>query len=452
MNKKQATPSKLNSIENIEGVPVQKTPETKRAWRWGVWVILAFVAGFLLWATVAPLESAALAPGKVVASGRRRVIQHLDGGIVTHIYVKDGSKVKKGQILIKLDDDSATLTVTLLENEVYELAANQARLTAERDNQAQITFSNLLLKNKDKPSVAAIIANQKSLFRANVSAYHNQLRILNQRIEQLHSQINGTEAQLKANEAQYKLILTETKEVKALYKKRLIELSRLLSLQREQARLAGVRGEKMAAIAAFKQKIGETEHEIITLKSKRHKEVLESLLQTHQELIDALKKLRTAQAILARAAIRSPQDGIVVGLKVHTIGGVIKPGEPIMDIVPTKEALVVEARVSPLDIDVVHPGLLAKIDLIAFRSRNTPLLVGKVTYVSADAFQEENDGESYYLARIEIGQDQLKRLKPGQMLYPGMPVTVMIVTGEQTFFEYIFGPVKQSFGRAFREQ
>lgn len=430
---------------------VPKEPWTSHIRLVGLLVIVAFFSAFGIWSYFSPIESAAISAGKVTVAGSRRTIQHLEGGIVKKIYVKDGSTVKKGETLIKLDDTQAEIALKLARNEVFELLAIESRLIAERDGLDQIHFSERLLQNEAAPKVKQLMVAQASIFKANKNTFDGNLAILKRRITQLNEQILGTQAQIKANETQYQYILEELKSVRILEKKKLIEKSRLLSLEREAARLIGVRGEKRAEVAVLKQKVGETQAQILTLESNRMKETLDDLRETQQKLHDGLEKERSAEDIVKRTAIRSPQDGKVVGLKAHTVGGVIKPGEDIMDIVPSRDALIVEARVSPLDIDVVHAGLVARVQLTAFKQRSTPSLLGTVTDVSADIFQDQQTGQSYYTAKISIPPKELNKLK-GNMLYPGMPAQVMIITDKRTPLEYFMQPIKDSFDRAFREQ
>ena len=433
------------------GITVPAEPWTSKVRFFGLLVIVIFFGGFGFWSYFAPLESAAITSGKVTVAGNRRTIQHLEGGIIKKLYIKEGSQVNKGQVLIKLDDTQPLIALQLSRSEVIELSAIEARLIAERDNAKKIEFSNRLLKEYDDPRVRRIMNSQERIFKANTATFDGNVDILKQRVIQLQEQIKGIEAQVKSINQQHKLIMEEVQSVRALEAKKLIERPKLLELMREAAKLEGVRGENLSEISVLKQKIGETKAQILTLVSTRRKETLSELRDVQQKLADELEKERSAQDILSRTAIRSPQDGKVVGLKVHTIGGVIKPGDSIMDVVPSKDALVIEARVSPLDIDVVHKGLLARVQLTAYKQRSTPSLEGVVTRVSADIFQDQQSGESYYNARISIKPEEMKKLKD-VVLYPGMPAQVMIITEKRTPFEYFTQPIKDSFNRAFREQ
>lgn len=430
----------------------ENKPSIKKFLSFGMIVIIIFFGSFLIWAFFAPLESAAIAPGKITVAGKRRTIQHLEGGIIKKIFVKDGTKIKKGQILIQLDDVESNAVYQLRRNEVFELSAIESRLVAEFKNYNEIKFSEILLNNQNKEKAKQIMASQISIFNENQKAFSENLKILQQRIQQLQEQIRGYESSEKAVEKQLALIQEEIKSVAYLEAKKLIERYRLLALQREDASLSGKKGELTAGIAAIKEKIGETKLQISKIKTSHRREILLELRQTQQKLAEAIQKEKAAKALLNRTMIRSPIDGTVVGMKIHTLGGVIRPGESVMDIVPSHEELIVEAEINPLDIDVVHPGLTAKVQLVSFNLRNTPMLFGKVTNVSADAFSDQNTGKSYYMAKIVIDQKELNKLKQGQALYPGMPVQVMIITAKLTPFQYFISPIRNSFNRAFREQ
>lgn len=441
-----------NNMEELTQHKIPHQPRIRNTLIFGCIVIFVFIGGFLAWALLAPLESAALASGKITVTGHRRVIQHLEGGIVAKLLVRDESKVKKGQILVVLDNGHSKIVAQLRHNEVFELSAIEARLLAERNNAKKITFNSLLLKHQNEEKVAEIIQSQRAIFNSNQKSFENNIKILQQRIQQILQQIKGHKANTIAITKQTKLINQELKSVAYLEAKKLIEKHRLLSLQREAARLKGKKGESLATIAALKQKIGETKIQIAYITTNRHREILTQLRETQQKLTAALEKEKAADVILTRTNIRSPITGTVIGLDVHTIGGVIRPGQTIMEIVPSKERLVIEAKISPLDIDVVHNGLVAKIRLIAFKTRTTPVLLGKVSNVSADVITNPNNGESFYRARITIDQQELKKLKPEQTLYPGMPVSVMIITAKLTPWQYFISPITNSFRRAFREQ
>jgi len=427
-------------------------PKSKKTISFGIAVIVLFVGGFGLWAVFSPLESASLAPGKIIVAGHHQTIQHLEGGIITALFIKDGSIVKKGQPLIQLDNIRAKATAEIHKNYAAELLAMEARLVAERSNAETINFPQRLLANAANPNIKKIMDDQTAIFNANNAHYDNSVTILNSRMEQLNEEIKGTQHHVTAIKTQLSILSEEIKTMAHLEKQKLVERHRLLILKREYANLNGQGGISRAKIASLRQKVSETKLQVAAIMKERDKETLTNLRDTRQKLSDILEKEKDAQHTLKRTTITAPRAGTVVGLKVHTIGGVIQPGETIMDIVPSRDQLIVEARVTPTDIDVVHKGLKAKVQLTAFKSRITPTLLGEVNHVSADIFTDDKTGEIYYLTRITIPKNELKRLKKSQKLYPGMPVEVMIITEKSTPWQYFISPIKSSFRRAFREK
>jgi membrane fusion protein, type I secretion system len=432
-------------------IAVSPEPPIRQAVLFGVVILLVFFGTFLLWALLAPLESAAIADGKIVVDTSRKTIEHFEGGIIEHLYVQEGSQVKQGDLLIELDDTQALARLDLLRGQIKHFYGYAARLLAERDHKDKVRFPKRLVNQKDKPGVRQIMQSQVAIFAANQATFNGQIKILQQRTKQLEKEIDSLQAQVDSDSRQLELINEEIEAVAYLEKRKLIERPRLLALQREAARLQGERGESLGLIARAEQAIGETQSQIIVTKDNKQKEVLEELREVRQKLTDLLEEERSAEDVLKRTAIRAPQDGTIVGLKKHTIGGVLSPSEEVMEIVPSKDELIIEVRINPLDIDVVYPGLVAKVKLTAFKQRSTPSLDGKVETVSADILQDEYTGETYYSARIKIDGDQLKKVQHVK-LYPGMPSQVMIITDHRTPMQYFISPIKDSFGRAFREQ
>jgi len=426
-----------------------KAPKIKSSLFYSGLVIILFIIISMIWMMFAQLESAAIASGSVVVASGRRVIQHFEGGIVKKIFVKEGSTVEKSALLLVLENTQAKAVSQIHQNEFWQLLGTKARISAELGLVNKPRFPDALT-NANLPVTNEIIRLQNDLFIANQRAFKGSVNIYKQRIEQLNEQINGKQAEVKANIEQLDYINKELKEVEVLAKKKLVKLSRLLALKREAASLTGKQGELNATIAGLKQKIGETKLEIIAVTEKRHKDLLDELHETQKKLSDVLERQKTSADILERTEIRSPIAGKVMDLKVHTIGGVIKAGEPIMDIVPLHETLIIEAKLNPLDIDVVHKGLVAKVMLTGLSQRNTPTLLGKVTHVSADAIIEPSTNRAYFSVRIEVPGKEFKKLTI-QALYPGMPAEVMIITKTATPWEYFTTPVISSFNRAFRE-
>jgi HlyD family type I secretion membrane fusion protein len=418
----------------------------------GLQVAFLVFGVFGLWAAFAPLDSAAVSNGVVVVDTNRKVIQHLEGGIVDEILVRDGDVVKAGQPLVRLSETAARARTDLLRAQYYASKASEARLIAERDKKETIEFSDDLLKLKDENHlVAEAIDTQTRLFESRRKGLEGQVGVLNQRIAQSREEIIGLQAQENAAQRQIRFIEEEVATVRQLLAKGNALKPRLLALERESAQLRGRRGEYLAMVARAQQNISESELSILNVRNEFQNKVVQELKETQVQLSDLEERMRASEDILNRIVITAPQDGVITGMRIHTKGGVISPGERIMEIVPSNDRHIIECQISPQDIDVVRPGLPARVRMSAYKSRKTPQFDGEVTQVSADKFTDERTGQSFYLARIEVDQQELDTL-PDIKLYPGMPAEVLITTGERTLLEYLLSPFTDTFNRAFREQ
>lgn len=418
----------------------------------GLWLFFVVFIVFGLWAVFAPLESAAVASGTVVLDANKKTIQHLEGGIISEILVREGDAVKARQTLIRLDDTNARARAVIFKDQLHALKAVEARLKAERDGLDKVSFDPELLSEKNNPSVAQIIRAQAQLFDTRKKSLDGQVGVLRQRVAQFADEIKGLESQEQAARRQLELIDEEVVVVSQLVDEGKAVRPRLLALQRKVAELEGNRGEFLSLIARAGQSITEAELSVINMRNEFLSEVVAQLHETQEEIANIQERLNAAQDVLDRIEIAAPQAGIITGLKYHTIGGVIAPGAPIMDIVPQDDELIIEAQVKPQDIDVVHQGMLARVRLTAFKVRRVPTLEGNVTYVSADRFVDEVTGIPYYLARIKIDREVLESVTDDVELYPGMPADVLIVTGARTVMSYLFDPITDTFDKAFKEQ
>jgi HlyD family secretion protein/epimerase transport system membrane fusion protein len=410
------------------------------------------LGGFGVWAAAAPLAGAAIAPGVVSPDGSRRTVQHLEGGIIRRILVEDGSVVQAGDPLIALEDVQARAGHDVLRARFHTLAAAQARLLAEQGGADDIRFPDWLIEATadDATALEAMVA-QRQLFRTRVQGLADRRAILAQRIAQLREEIAGLEAQIVTDGRQIALIADEIEGLDQLYRKGLAPKTRLLALQREQSDIEGERAERRARIARARQAIGETELQIIAQGTALLDDTNEELSRVQAELAEVEQRLAASRDVLARTVISAPSAGTVVELRFYTPGGVIRPGEPVLDIVPDDEELLVDARLSPLDIDIVAPGMPAQIILPAFKQRHLPRIEGRVRQVSADAIVDPHSGERYFEARIEVDPEQLAAIQPAIELSPGMPAEVYITTAERTMLDYLLQPVFDSLRRAFRE-
>ncbi len=416
--------------------------------RIGLLILLAAVGGFGTWAA----DSAAVAPGMVAVEFNRKTVQHLEGGIVREILVREGARVAPGDLLVRLDDTQALAQLEIVRSQYLASRAQEARLIAERDSYREVVFPDDLLAARSDPRVEEAIAGQQQVFAARSKALTGETEVLEQRIEQLNEQIRGLEGLSASKLQRIESYKTEIKDFKKLYEKGLTDRLRLREMERLAAELEGERAEHQASIAAAQVQIGETRLQIIQLQRKQQTEVTQELRDTQAKLSDLRERIRALEDTVARTVVRAPVGGAVVGLAVHTVGGVVTPGGRLLDIVPQDEQLIVEARVAPTDADRVSPGLEAQLRFSAFNVRTTPTVPGHVLTVSGDRITDPNNPkDSYYLARIQVTPEGMNSLR-GLSLLPGMPVDVMIKTGERTFFQYLVKPITDRLAKSFREE
>jgi membrane fusion protein, epimerase transport system len=416
----------------------------------GLIVVVIFVVGLVVWSRLAPLASAAIAPGVVSVESQRKTVQHLEGGIVAEILVAESDKVKAGQIIVRLDQTRARASLERLLTRYYAALARAARLSAERDGRQDVQFGDKLEKANFSTDVNEMLRGETNIFLARQDALRGQANILQQRIAQLSEEIVGLEGQSDAEMTQLELVAQEIDGLKALVRKKLSGKQRLLELQREQAQIAGNRSRHVSAIARVKQNIAEERVKILELSTSRVNEVVEALREVQTLVFDLEERMRTEQDVLKRTEIRAPLAGTVVNLQVHTVGGVIRPGDPLLDIVPSDERLVIDADVKPDDIDSVRPGLAAQVVLTAFDRRNVPPFEGTVVSVSADRLVDPQTGAPYFRARVQL-PEQTAAAHKGLVISPGMQAEVLIVTGARTMMDYMLRPLARGINRSLRE-
>lgn len=414
-----------------------------------VGTFVTFVGALAAWSALAPLESAALAPGVVVVDTNRKAVQHLEGGVVGRLMVHEGDEVKEGQLLVQLDQTQVRSAVERLRAQLIASQALQARLKAERDEVDAIAFPAEFVANIDDPAVAEVVQGELRIFEARREQLASQERILKQRTAQVTEEGRGINEEIRAQDKQLRLIREEAAGIEALVDKGLERKPRLLGLQRQSADIEGQRAQNVARIARGQQLIGENELRAVDLRAQMLSETVQKLREEEAKILDTREKIRAAEDVLQRTDIRAPVAGRVQGLKVFTVGGVVPPRETIMEIVPADEKLVVEAQMGPSDIDNVRPGLPVQLRFTAFNQRSSYAVDGRVTTVSADRLTDQRTGTPYYLLRIAIEGTML--LPAGQGLYPGMPVEAMVRTGSQTLMAYLTKPITDSMARAFRE-
>ena len=419
--------------------------------RRGIIVIVIALGGFLAWATLAPLTEGVVAMGTVVVDTEHKTIQHLEGGIVENLYVHEGSEVKAGDVLIELSETQNRAQLELLESRYYGRLAEIDRLNAERLLSEEITFSGELLALRDDPVIAKILTEQQNLFNVRRRQYHGQIEILRHRIGQLEEQVRGQEASREALLREQGLIEKDLESLQALADQQLVDEGVLIGRQREYEQNVGRLGSIIADIAATRVAIGETRQEILQLENVWGTEASDKIAAAQQQWFETRERIAAVQDVLERTTIVAPQDGKVIGLTAHTLGGVIPPGSPIMNIVPSEDRLMVEGQVRPLDIDNVYPGQVARLRFSAFSWRTTPQVEGTVERVSADAFADQEAGATYYIARIVVPEDEMAKL--GDItIGPGMPVDIMFTGGDRTALSYLTDPLTDLLDKAMVEE
>lgn len=415
----------------------------------------AFLVFLFAWSGLAPLSSAAIAPGVISPDSSRKTIQHFEGGIIKDILVRDGTEVRAGEVLVRLDDTMAETSYQVVRNQYITLLARQARLRALQAGTEGMKLPPGVIEAAKEESVAEILRAQRDLLANERRAYVERQGILNQRIRQLNEEIKGLERQVAGHTQQIVLIRQELESVEKLLAQGFETVTRKLSLQRAEAELTGERGEKMAEIARAQQSIGEAELQLAATRTELQEDTARRLDELQTQISETSERLAQAEDVLKRVEIRAPVSGTVVALQVHTAGGVIASGEALMDIVPAEDDLLIDVRVSPTDIDVVHEGLLAQVHLTAFGQRNLPQIEGIVRHVSADRLTDPATGEAYFKAQVEVEKAVLEavsqRAGDDLELMSGMPAEVVIVTGEKTLIGYLTDPITDLLRRSFRE-
>ncbi len=412
--------------------------------------IALFVAAFGFWAATVPLEGAAVAPGVVAAAGKNFEVQHLEGGIVDKILVQEGDRITAGQELYLLDPTVPNAQLNRMTNSAASLKARMARLQAERDGLSQVEFDSALLADKS-PEIIEIISEQESEFKNSFKRYDAELSILNQRLEALQESIKGLTAQKGAAESQLTIVDEEIARKKKLLDKGLTDRSQFTALMRNQAELLGQIGSSTAGIASAKSQIVEARQQLERASSARVETASKDLTETRRQLADVNEQIIAAKSVLDRVVVRAPANGIVVKLNVNSAGRVVRPGEPLLELLPTNSDLIIEARLDTREVDVISVGQSARLRFVALNARSTPEVAGEVIFISPDRLIDQATQQPYYSVRLRI-TDKLPEGIKGEQFYPGTPVEAYISTGARTFFEYLYKPIQDSFSRAFREE
>jgi HlyD family secretion protein len=418
----------------------------------GVLALAILVGGFGGWAAFSQIAGAVIATGRVEVDQNRQVIQHLDGGIVAEIAVREGDVVGEGDILIRLDDSDLKSQLTIVEGQLFELMARRGRLDAERDGAEKIEFPQDLVEAvSHSPDVADLMDGQERLFEARLISMESETNQLGKRRAQISDQIGGIVAQQRALARQLELLQEELADQQHLMASGLAQKSRVLALQREEAGLSGTLGELEASKAEAEGRITELELEVLKLETDRREEAITSLRDIQYRIYELAEQRRALKDQLTRLDIRAPVGGIVYDLKIFAERAVIRPADPLLYIIPQDRPLVITSRIEPTAVDQVFPGQHVMLRLPTFATRTTPELNGTVTQVSADSFTDERTGHSYYRAEIVMNEGEMQKLPEGTKLLPGMPVEAYLRTHDQTPFAYLVKPFTDYFAHAFRE-
>jgi HlyD family secretion protein len=442
--------------------PAAPAAEAQDDGRREIWVGCAIVAAFFVlflgWAALARLDSAAMGQGEVSVEGHRQSVQHKEGGIISALNVKEGQKVREGDVLIEMAGADVKAQEAALAAQVYGLKAQQARLRAEQFGAAKITWPAefATLKGDDLAEAQNAMKVQQTQFQTRAAALVAQKNVLHQKAAELQQQVVGYNRQIEASDEQNRLIGDELKGIKELAAQGFASQNRVRALERNQAELSGQRGQYAAGVAQAQEQAGETQLQALQLDKQHADDVATQLRDAEFQLNDAEPKLRAAQDALAREQVRSPSTGTVVGLSVFTVGGVVPPGQKLMDIVPDNAGLVIEARIAPNDADDIRVGQEAEVKFPSLHDRSLPVLKGTVTKLSADSFVDEKSGQRYFQMEATVPAATLDRLKLAEngqfQLKPGLPAQVLVPRKKRTALQYLTQPLTDAIWRSFREK
>jgi HlyD family secretion protein len=423
----------------------------RRQMRTGLRVLLvvSILAGG--WIILMPLAAAVVVPGNLVVQSNLKTIQHPTGGVVAQVAVHNGTRVQAGDLLVRLDATQARANVQMIRKQLEEVRARIARLLAERDELPQLATPAELSARLDESDVSLLLASEVSLFKARADGRESQKNLLQSRTAQLAQEIAGLEAQVLSKAKQLELIAGELSGVQQLYEKRLVPLTRLTSLQRESARIEGERGQLISAIAETQAKIGEAQLQLLRLDQEFRTDVVKQLGENQGKEAELVERGVAARDLLDRVEIRAPTSGVVHQLSAHTIGGVVRAGDAIMELVPDSDDLLIEARLQPSEIDQVRTGQRALVRFSAFNQAVTPQLAGIVSFVSAHTTHDQQTNAPYFMLRVSLPEDEHRRLA-GSQLVSGMPAEVFLQTGSRTMMNYLLKPIMDQVQRAFIER
>ena len=444
------TPPKQSTPD--ESAPASPLPTSGKGYlRLGLVILLIAFGGFGGWAASADLAVSVVAPGAVSVESFKKTIQHLEGGIVDEINVDDGDHVEAGDTLLVIDNTQARSQLAISRSQYLINRAAEIRLLAEQKDADTLTFPDELLES-DAQRVKEVLAVQRALFQARRGALEGTLSALDEQMSQMREQIDGLQDVIDVNQERMNSLQQEAQDYRSLFKEGLGDNQRLRELERQALQFKGDIAQSRSRIAELKSQISENKVQKQVKLQEFQKEVGEQLREAQGNIADAEERITALSDQVKRTTVTAPVTGTVVGLKVHTVGAVIQPGDPIMEIVPSGDDFIVEARVPDRDIDNIYPGQYAEIRFSAFNQRLSNVIDGEVTNVSADSFEDEATGAKYYKARVKVTEDGKREMTENMQLLAGMPAEVMIRTGERTFASYMTKPITDMLARAMREE
>lgn len=437
--------------------PQQALSDDRAIRRQGLALVLVVFGGFGAWASLAPLNSAALAPGVITVEHYRKTVQHLEGGIIRTLDVHDGDSVHQDQVIATLDDTQSRAQLEVSRGQLYFRVAQEARLAAQRDRLPIVHYPQELLTHQTDPRVQEAMRLQDQTFKVRRAAHDGESAVYRRQIEQLRAKVKGLQAQKLSRDRLVESYRGDLNDFRSLLKEGFTEKQKVEELERALAQNEGQRGELLSDMAASELQVAEIELKILQLQKDLQWDVAKELSEVQAELFSLREKVQSLERTVERTVIKAPVSGMVLGLAVHTIGAVIQPGGRLLDIVPQDQKLIIEAQVAPIDIDRVTVGQVAEVRFSAFKTRDVPTIEGTLISVSADRIvrdsKESNGGDqAYYLARVEVSPSGLQALRDANLqLVPGMPAEVLIQTGSRTLVQYLMKPLTDSFKRSFIE-
>ena len=426
----------------------------RRIRRIGIGAVLLVFGGFGTWAALAPLSSAAIGSGVISVENYRKTVQHLEGGIIREIKVRDGDLVARDQVLLTLDDTQPKAQLELLRGQYFAALAREARLVAQRDGMPRVTFPNELPDARNDPRAADAMRVQVQTFSARKQAHDGEATLYQRQIGQLRAKAAGLVSQKKSREELMKSFESERVDFEVLVQQGYAERQKVREMERNVSQTDGQRAALVSELAATELQIGETQVKILQLGKELQREVAKELAEVQADLSALREKLRSVHDTVERTVVRAPGAGLVLGLEVHTLGAVVRPGARVLDIVPQNEKLLIEAQLSPQDIDQVRIGQLAEVRFPSFGQRDLPRIDGRLISISADRLVDDADGRKrpYYLARVDISPEGVQALTTARLvLLPGMPAEVLVNTGERTMLQYLIAPVSNIAARSFKQ-